>query len=145
MLYLVPPYGGYHYRWTVTATAGNSNKSWSPAAGKRGYLLDARLTLVADATVASRKIRIYKQVTTGPVTLGATIIGPATAAGETKVLGVDGWVVAYSLSPTDVDGSAMINPAQFSVGSDERLYIDVLNGVAGDSFSGIVRILELPN
>lgn len=144
MLYIVPPYGGYHYRKTIAATAGNVAATWSPAAGKRGYLLCGRITLVCDATVASRKIRLYHQITSGAVNKSAVMVGSAAAASETRVLAFTGSVVAGS-GTFDADAYFGINPQSWSVGSDERFYIDILNGVAGDSYSGVLEILELPN
>ena len=129
--------GGYLKTVTVAATNGDVNTNKSPGTGKRWKILYGSITLVCDATVANRVIRT--QITDGTNVLTRYLYSPNITASQTKYMNYN--------SAREVDGSfSSQNSIQdlgnpIIEGADQfRIIID--GGVAGDSYSGYIRVLE---
>lgn len=125
---------------TITATAGNvATTSITPVNEVKLYIVETYITLVCDGTVATRTLII------GPTT-GATVQGVqvdiTATAGQTKTLSTND-----TLKYTNAAGF-WGSDAQAGIGwfipYGQMLRISVNNGVAGDSYSGYVKYLEVP-
>lgn len=150
--------GGRLRRVAVPATAGNAvyslQANTNPAIAElRVHLISARITLVADATVASRVIQIRRlnSLATGTSsTLGPAIQSSAITASNSGTLSLSSLQFITNAS-TDCNAGG-INPDFFSIErtgitgdpTDMCFHISISNGVVGDSFSGTLEILELP-
>jgi len=133
--------GGQYVIKTITATAGNVATRLAPGVGVRWIVLYGSITLVADGTAANREIR--RHITDTVNILTTFFKTTAITAGQTRTAryghsndhtngAVDGnfYFVGTNGQPIIVDG-----------GND--IYIDINNGVAGDSYSGYVVVMEI--
>lgn len=127
----------------VPATAGNvAYTALTPAAGKRWYTLGFYLTLVNDATVANRTVFAYREVTAGTLRLCSARYTGSLAASVTGYWSLGG----RSGMTTGASRDGYVHehdPQVETLGYGERWYIGVANGVAGDSYSGRIVILEV--
>jgi len=132
--------GGELKTITISATAGNATANKTPGANKRWVLLYARITLVCDATVVDRYINA--QLTDGTNIL-AILMGITTAvtASQTKSVSYQrGIAVGKGDAGTD---HAHINMGDVILEGADQFRINITSGVAGDSFSGFLRVLEI--
>lgn len=148
--------GGRRVFVTVPATAGNVVYSKQvPRAELRWHLVSARLTLVCDGTVASRtmKLRRLKSLATGVTSvLGMGVFGAAATAGQTKTLACLGGYQYQSSTSGEADAFFAIEPLWWMIENtgitndpaDMCFHVEITNGVAGDSFSGVMEFLEVP-
>lgn len=141
-VFVVP--AGWHTTVHIAATPGNVATSIIPSAEIRYQLLGFKITLVADATVANRYIRFGKrQVTTGYNPAG-TVDGGAVAASQTKTLAAGPWGFVVTGGFTRVDTAYAGLSGLWLVTYELQGYIDIEGGVAGDSYSGDIELLEYP-
>lgn len=136
--------GGRHTVVHIAATAGNVATSIIPSSEIRYLVLGYKITLVCDATVANRYIRVGKrQITTGYNPCG-TADGGAITASQTKTLaaGDYGLVVTGGFTRIDTAYVGINFPILWTY--EVQGYIDIEGGVAGDSYSGDIEILECP-
>ncbi len=131
--------GGRLRHITVAATAGNVNNNNSPGTGKRWKLLYARITLVADATVANRYIGVT--IFSGAVQQISKASSGAIVATTTRVLGL---VPAGDAYASDDASVVSITPDGWILEGSDFIRFSILSGVAGDSYSGVFTILESP-
>jgi len=133
--------GGKRVIKTIAATAGDAVANLSPGTGKRWLVLRGRLTLVADANAANRYVNL--RLTDGTnVVEGIGQLSTAIVANETKILDfgevrfMSGAAIAY-----DSLGYLGFNPILLE-GADQ-FRIEIVGGLAGDSYSGYVVVLEI--
>jgi len=133
--------GGKRVVKAIPATAGNVITNLSPGAGKRWLILREIITLVNDATVANRAIEVV--FTDGTNITERLCSTNSVLASETKILslGEARIVQATSLSQDGTHMYVGINPILLD--SNDQLRITIKNGVAGDSYSGFLVVLEI--
>jgi len=132
--------GGKRVVKTIAATAGNVATNLSPGTGKRWLLLFGRVTLVNDSTVATRYLTF---ATTDGTNLTQRF--PILNLGQAKDL-----TYFYSLHQhlSHIGGSGIEN-LHLGIGTHiilegaDQLRISVTSGVAGDSYSGSIVVLEI--
>ena len=130
-------------RITIPATAGNvAYAALSPAAGFRWKLLALQVTLTCDATVASRLILTYPRTAAG-LYLSTVRYSVAITASQTKKYFFTSRI-GQTGSGTFEGTVFEIDPAGEQLAAGEQLYLAVSNGQAGDSYSGILTVLEMP-
>lgn len=132
--------GGRRRTVVIAATAGNVVKNMTPEAGKRWVILRGIIILVTDATVANRQVKL--QLTDGTNVTESLAIGNAHVASLTRPtnLGEARNVVGGLLGNGDnryigIDPILLENPDQFR--------ITIQAGVAGDSYSGFLVVIEI--
>lgn len=136
--------GGKKKQITVSATAGNAVATKGPGYGKRWIVLSIRVTLVADGNAASRFIILKKDDGTNVVIVFATHSGAITA-GQTSS---QQWlknpfneVTDHASAPGEC--SPPIGIGFIMLEGDDRLNLSIANGLAGDSYSGHIVVLEV--
>lgn len=131
--------GGELKTITIAATAGNVVTNKSPGARKRWILQYGIVTLVTDATVANRVIKT--EITDGTNILTQFQQTPNITASLTRAL------VYNDMRNDNADipsGSiCMVTIEGKIIEGADQLRITVDAGVAGDSYSGYIRVLEL--
>lgn len=125
---------------TIAATAGNVVSNSSPGTGKRWLVLYGRITVVSDATAANRYPQTYLTDGTNQlVSLGRN--STAFTASETKVLSYrSGSGTGINVT---VNHALVTLPVPCVLEGADQFRISILGGVAGDSFSGFLRVLEV--
>lgn len=138
--------GGKRLQNTIAATAGNIITNLSPATGKRWLVLRGKITIVNDATVADRVIAI--EITDGTVLTESIGYSAAIQASETGKLDF-GEARNIGGNDASVLGDLLGNVRSY-IGIDpilieeaDQFRITIVNGVAGDSYSGYVVVREL--
>lgn len=130
--------------WTIAATAGNATASLASTAYKKYLIIYGRITLVCDATVANRYIIVNIQNSGGTVTYRRLLTNAtAITASQTRS-------ISYVDESTNRQGEssdlADIGLGQWCViASTDKIVISVYGGVAGDSYSGAFKYIELPD
>lgn len=133
--------GGRRVTKTIPATAGNVAYNLSPGAGKRFILLRGRLGLVADVTVANRKF--YLQLTDG-TNITARFLNNTTAITASQSKGISLLEeVSHIGGEVGIGDLAAIGIGRQILEGADQLKIGVDGGVAGDSFSGYIVVLEI--
>lgn len=131
--------GGKLLTLTIPATAGNVVTTKSPGTSKRWVLLYGRIIYVADANAANRVIKQW--LTDGTNTLTAFQRTDAITAGQTKIISYNPAVIT--------DGGGLLsddyiiplgNPI---IEGADQFVISPSAGLAGDAYSGFLRVLEL--
>ena len=131
--------GGYLKTVTVAATNGNEVTNKSPGTGKRWRILYGSITLVCDATVATRAIRT--QLTDGSNVLTEIHQTPGITASQTRTLSyAPGGYNSEDISAANDYVTTLGNLA--IIEGDDQLRITIGSGVAGDSYSGRFRVQE---
>jgi len=123
---------------TISATAGNVATNKTPGANKRWLLFRGRIILVCDANAANRQIIL--QLTDG--------------TNVTETLWISGNITA-GVTHTCSMGEVRLAPSTGTVGDTSYLGFDILllhgaaqfritisAGLAGDSYSGYLEVLE---
>ena len=133
--------GGRHLTITIGATAGNVVTNLTPALGKRWLILGGIVTIVCDATAVNRIIILTATDGTNitrPLSQTANIL-----ATTTKKSGF-GEANYYSTgcNPATVDWYCGLGTPILLEGADQ-FRITINAGVAGDSYSGFIDILEV--
>lgn len=143
MMFTYTSPGGRHYVQSIGSVAGNVAYTLTPGTEIRLWLLGLRLQLIADATVATRTIRVKRKTTTGDYQFGMCFGLTGITASETKVLASGpGYLVvvgAFTLLDTAFAGHGPL-----LLDKDHYLHIDVGAGVAGDTLTGYLELLEVP-
>jgi hypothetical protein len=129
--------GGSLETQTIGATAGNDIFNATPGTGKRWVLLYGKIILVA-VGAGNRAIRV--QLTDGTDVLVEYYQTGNITAGQTKVLNLAGW----GMNPGNLTG---VNDFIQGIGKailegDDQFRIVVGGGIAADSYSGYLRVLE---
>lgn len=134
--------GGRRIHKTIAATAGNVQTDLTPGAGKRWLVIGGHIRLVNDGNAANRQIMLKVMNAlvdsraigaTTAITAGQTRdldFGEGRAA-QTAALGNPSYGQFYlGIAPTLVDGTDIFN-------------VTILAGLAGDSYSGDITLLEI--
>jgi len=132
--------GGRYRTVPVPATAGNAQVNLTPTAGKRWLVLRGRITCVNDATVATRNIAL--KCTDGTNPTFTFPFGAAATASTTHYLNFGPFMFNLNCIQESALNAYIGVDALLLEGAD-LFQIGVVNGVAGDSFSGWVDILEI--
>jgi hypothetical protein len=137
--------GGNYKRIIIAATAGNvNNDTVTPGLGKRYLVYEARIELVCDANASNRYIRIIKYNAT-PTLIHYFAVASVLVANETGQLEIG--PVTYVRGASAGQGSGTTDyiglSAPYIVNETDFLRINVTGGLAGDSYSGYVDVLEL--
>lgn len=132
--------GGRRRHVAVPDTAGNVQRTLTPGSGKRWKILGLRLKLVA-VGAANRQFEVRFTDGTND-TIDFPTHATAITAGQTKYVcwfphAARGYGDAL---PTDVVAILTL-PEWILEGADE-ITVDVLNGLAADTFSGTLLVLE---
>ena len=131
--------GGKRRIIKIAATAGNVITNLSPGSGKRWLVLFGDLTLVCDATVATRYMQLS---TTDGTNLTQSFPGLAPVASETKNISYNQTVEHLTAVAVTADAHVAIGNNIILEGADQ-LRITINAGVAGDSYSGFFVVLEV--
>jgi len=127
---------------TISATAGNVTTNLSPGSSKRWLILRGRIKLVTGATVGSRYIRF--QLTDG--TNVTEYVGITTAIAESSTkhcdFGQSNNTQNASLGGGSGHSYISLNYPILLEESDQ-LQIDIVSGLAEDSYEGYVHVLEV--
>lgn len=132
-------FGGKLVTKTIVATAGNVVTNLSPPDGRRWIVLFGRLTIVCDANAANRQFALA--LTDGTNVLFNYPSSPVMTANETKSLGLISDHTTWGTF-TEKD-KAILGIGKVVIEKDDQLRITIDNGLAGDSYSGFVRVLEV--
>lgn len=130
--------GGRAKTLVISPTAGNVDTNLSPGIGMRWVIQRARLILTTNATVATRNILTAWTDGTNVVAFGVQSANCA-ASGSTTL----------NLLPRNYpQGGALGIEANGEIGEvviseEEQLRIYIGNGVAGDSYEGLVSVREM--
>lgn len=127
---------------TIAATAGNVAVNESPGALKTWVLESIRLTVVCDATVVNRRFQISLQNVGGTVTY-ASVLNHADAITASQTIIVEGLLNTPSIDTKDSSANFSLGIPRIILVGTERLNIALGGGVAGDSYSGTMRVREL--
>lgn len=141
-LVLTKPMQGRKRTLTISATAGNVSTDLSPSVGKRWTILYGQMTCVCDANAADRSMSLALRTEAGQVLHVIGSNSTAWTAGQTKGLGfgpvifqVGGYLgsfnVYFGLSE------------QCIIEGTEVFRVAIGNGQAGDSYSGVITVLEV--
>lgn len=135
--------GGKYNLETIAATAGNIVTNLSPGPDKRWLVLYGTLVIDTDGTAANRSFLL--QITDGTNVIHTLCYGATITANQIGYLDMGptrlqhGVVAGINLG--NVNDYVGADP--FIVEGNDQLRITVNNGVAGDSYSGYVLVLEI--
>jgi len=131
--------GGKLLTITVAATAGNVVTNKTPGTRKRWVLLYGRITVVCDGNASDRRMDFL--LTDGTNILdGGVRNNTAWTAGQTRSASFNRW------GGTGIDQSTNDHARYVWSGIIEgadQLRLSLNGGLAGDSYSGYIRVLEL--
>lgn len=138
--------GGKRSHEAIAATAGNVIKNLSPGAGKRWLVLSGSIAIVTDVNAGNRWLVISKTDGTNVV----EVIAHTAAQPASKTNHIDfGEGILGSGTSSMVLGD-LADDAQFYFGirpilieGSDQLRFTVSGGLAGDSYSGYVTVLEM--
>ena len=134
--------GGRRVIKEIVATAGDVVVNLSPGAGKRWIVLFGRVTLVADGNAANRLITF----TTTDGTNTTSDIGynsTAITASQTKSVTITSKsMTGQGAGLTDL--AILGLPIPCILEGLDQLHIAIAAGVAGDSYTGWIVVLEMP-
>lgn len=139
--------GGKLKTETIAATAGNVATSLRPPNNRRWLVLYGRITLVADANAANRQVQIH--LTDGTNILAKYPSSASITANETKNVSFmqqvsEGGPIATTELDKNVIGiGPVLLEGDIVAANADRLVITIGNGLAGDSYTGFVRVLEV--
>lgn len=132
---------------TISATAGNVTSSKSPGASKKWKILYGRIVLVNDATVANRNLNVTLY-NTGGTKIGydayATNLA-ASATGYYVIHGIHGTAQGNANTTSWATADFYLSGGDCIISGTDKIQFSVANGVAGDSYSGTLHVIELPN
>jgi len=133
--------GGRKRTIAIAATGGDVTTNLSPGTGKRWVVLYGKIILVADANAANRYPAWF-------ITDGTTVIldlgkkNTAVTAGLTKSMGISTRESEGAEDVTASLDSEMMLPEPTILEGADQLRITILAGLAGDSYSGNVVVME---
>lgn len=130
--------GGRLIRSAIPATAGNVAYDLSPGNEYRYMLLNIRITLVCDASVANRSIKFAILDSAGTTQYGMGVSSAAITANQTKTLVADQLSGFSTGVVIDGDWYFSIPADRVLIEGSEKIRISITNGVAGDSYSGTI-------
>lgn len=129
---------------TVAATAGNATIEISPGTGKKWWFMYGRITVVTDATVADRKMNMQVQNAAGTqIYYKACANTTAQTASLTRQY-TYAESTGGSAAVASVDLAIIPIPNPFIISETDEISFSVSAGVAGDSYSGFIKVTELP-
>lgn len=136
--------GGQLKTITIAATAGNVTTAKTPGAFKRWVILYGTLFLDTDANPGNRRFNLRIEDPTNVLSyLGAMdtpVVGNETGAVDFGIISdVSNWIGGRPA----VDSASFFSVKNAIIEGADELVIDVTNGLAGDSYSGFFRVLEL--
>ena len=135
------------YYHTHTATIdGTSSVSISPGVNWKLKILHGTLTLSNDATVANRNPRIQLQDSQGNQLSAIIRTNTAITASETKTVALDNHLLTGDYTDIGIlKSDHAIIPIPFKViYHNDKLYIDVSLGKAGDVLTSRISYLKVP-
>jgi hypothetical protein len=137
--------GGNYKRIPIPATAGNvASDLVTPGLTKRYLIIEASIILVCDANAANRYIRMTKFNAT-PVAITGLAVGTVLIANETGRLEIG--PITYIRNAEAGTGGVTSDYVGYAyppiVNETDFIRISIDGGLAGDSFSGYVDVLEL--
>lgn len=134
--------GGLARTLIISATAGDVITDLTPGAGKRWLILYGKITLINEASAGNRNIYflftdaannvLMTSLASANIAISATSslhIGISNAAGITGAISLAGTYIALG-SNAYVDGT-------------NKIRVVISSGVAGDSYSGRIKVLEI--
>ena len=132
--------GGFLRSLTIGSTAGDEITNLTPGEGARWIVLYGVILLVTDSTVANRRFNI--DLTDGSnITYQYPTNNTAVTASLSRRL---------AMGPIMNGAGGMTSPRNYHleldspiIEGDDQFRITISVGQAGDSYSGIVRVLEL--
>lgn len=130
----------------IPATAGNVDYYASPGAGKKWQIIGGLITIVTDATVANRYIFMYLYDVTNTATIYKfptnTTAWTASQTREANMVPV-AFAVGHAQQASSSNLLIALTPLCILAGI-QRFYVHFDGGVAGDSYSGCLFVLEVP-
>jgi hypothetical protein len=133
--------GGKLLNLAVAATAGNVATNKSPGAGKRWVILYGRITIVCDGNAADRAVIFAKKNAAGTQLDPGAHNATNYTAGQTRTIAFDNSFIGDE-KDNDLFSNSVVTFGGIVEGTD-NLNITVSGGLAGDSYSGNMRVLEL--
>lgn len=129
---------------TIPATAGDVETDLSPGSGKRWVILPmGRIVLTTDANAANRYIRL--RITDGTNDICYLGFSAVAVASKTANLELNSVIRVDDVTPDkgagDVAASLSFDP--IIIEGAMGLKIDIIAGVAGDSYEGFLYVLEM--
>jgi len=134
--------GGKLHTLTIAATAGNVQTNLTPGVRKRWVILSGKITIVCNGNPSNRLVIIGKQTTAGIALDPAPFNDTAFTAGQTRSIAFDSMFPGGEWKDEDFNASSAVPFGGILEGTD-RINIQISGGLAGDSYSGIIRVLEL--
>lgn len=136
--------GGQEKTLVISATAGNVITSLTPTVGLRWQILRGRVTLVCDGTVANRNIRCFLLDGIGGNITEEHGLSPAIIASATGRLQWGEIVTLLPAAGTPIITWPYLSTARPPILSGlDVMEISIGTGVAGDSYSGFIVVLEM--
>lgn len=133
---------GEYITKTIASTNGNVATTLSPGTYRKWKVLYGRIKLICDATVANRQIVVAITDSGGNYLTGYIRTGNITAsATDYETLYPDYENVATGAVD---DAGHKIRSDNWVICGTDRLRITITAGVAGDQYSGYIKIVELP-
>lgn len=127
---------------TIAATAGNIATRLASNPYNKLMILSSNITLVCDATVANRYIQ-WNITDTSHTQTGNVGQTAAITASQTKSAGIVNTNGYSSGATSNLDWNIYV-PIGIFLGAGEELAITIAGGVAGDSYTGYIRYIEMP-
>lgn len=140
--------GGKRKHVVVAATAGNVVSNSSPGSGKRWKILSCKVILVTDVNAGNRYVifqltdgtNIYSMLGRGAVQTQSATAGVQIDRVTPTVVG---GVVIQDLDVNGITTSRLPLPENILEG-DDQFRITISGGLAGDSFTARLVVMELP-
>ena len=130
--------GGRKVSKTIPATAGNVVYNLSPGLGKRWIIVRGIITITTDVTVADRYTALSVTDGTRVISDYGYKTAPQAASGASSAyLNQSKRLSSWTEVGGTVDLSGVI------LEGNDQLRITINNGVAGDSYSGFVEVMEI--
>lgn len=126
----------------IPATAGNVEYNITPnEKNRRWMILDLQLIFVADATVADRKVNIEPQNLAGDkIGHGFQNTNAFTASATRRIGLTRDFTRLVDVTMVTVNA---LGEGTWIIQKEEKINISVTAGVAGDSYSGWIRVIEV--
>lgn len=123
----------------IAATAGNVITNKSPPDGKRWLILRGRIVLVPDANPANRQLLI--SLTDGTNIEETVYASQTITASQTRATNIGEARVVDTGTLGEGQGYLGIDPILLE--GDDQIRLTISAGLAGDSYSGFLVVLEL--
>jgi len=132
--------GGTRAIETIAATAGNVVTNLTPGIGIRWIVIRGKIVLVTDATVVNRLIETH--ITDGTNVITKLLRTANIPASLTRSLFYNTTQNASGGAIAETGAVHLVMNNQLVLEGDDQFRITITNGVAGDSYSGYLVVLE---